>query len=106
MLLDCKIGPGYARAWLRRATDREVVLPKLVTCVGTNLGKGAYPMTTTLASPNSAAGAGFCLCSSNLRRETMRHHKDLRYHSSAALSQADRFDEHARAQQISQMLAL
>src|SRR6202158_4692803 len=33
----------YASAWLRRATNREVV--PLVTCVGTNLGKGTYPMT-------------------------------------------------------------
>jgi hypothetical protein len=30
------------------------VLPKLVTCVGANLGKDAYPITAALASSNSA----------------------------------------------------
>jgi hypothetical protein len=30
------------------------VLPKLVTCTGANLGKGAYPITAALASSNSA----------------------------------------------------
>ena len=36
---------GHAYAWLRRAADREVVLQKLVTSVGTNLGKGPYPVS-------------------------------------------------------------
>ena len=30
---------------LRRAANREVVLQKLVTSVGTNLGKGPYPVS-------------------------------------------------------------
>src|SRR5215831_5164882 len=45
---------GLAPCLDRLCAMRWGSLPKLVTCVGTNLGKGACPVTSALASSNSA----------------------------------------------------
>jgi hypothetical protein len=67
MLPDCKDWWRFAYAWFRQAADRKGVLQKLVAYVGTDLGRGAYPVTALLCPSSRSSRADRVLACEGLQ---------------------------------------